>query len=106
MLIFGAKYFLTPIHGGVTRGLRTGWAAPPLSDLIASSDELPPVWPDPDGDVRGLSLEPLYPTAPRAARQSQAFYELLALVDSLRDGRTRESNLAAKELHRRLAEID
>jgi len=80
----------------------TDYAAPPLKDAIASGDELPPVWPWRDGDTRGIALQPLYKTAPVAALQDPFLYELLALVDAIRDGRARERKIAEKELINRL----
>jgi hypothetical protein len=62
----------------------------------------PPVWPDPEGSTRGVAFEPLYPTVPQAARRDPALYELLALVDAVRDGRARERKIAEKELVKRL----
>ena len=80
----------------------TSFAAPPLKDEIASPDELPPVWPWPEGETRGVALDPLYRTAPAAALRDPVLYELLALVDAIRDGRARERKIAEKELIRRL----
>jgi hypothetical protein len=80
----------------------TGYAVPPLSDQIAASGDLPPVWPDPEGTVRGITFEPLHRAAVKAARQDRSLYELLALIDALRDGRVRERQLAEKELSARL----
>ncbi len=101
-VVHGAKYFLAPIRGGITVGMPTCWAVSPFKGRIVSSDELPPVWPDPEGTVRGLSFEPLYRTAPKAAALDAGFYELLAIVDVFRDGRAREVALAKEELQRRL----
>lgn len=101
-LIYGARYFLAPKRGGEARGIPTAWAAPPLSGEVSSAEALPYVWPDPTGVVRGLSVEPLHPSAPKAAHSDPDFYELLALVDTLRLGGARERALAAKELHRRM----
>ena len=53
--------------------------------------------------MRGYSLTPLYPSVPAAAVRDAKLYELLALVDAIRDGRARERSLAAKEIHARLA---
>lgn len=100
-LVHGARYFLGPKKSGEVRGMPTAWAAPPLMNEITSSETLPPVWPDPQGEVRGISVEPLHPKAPTAARLDPEFYELLALVDALRLGNAREKALAEKELHRR-----
>ena len=66
--------------------------------MTRSADgDLPPVWPDPDGEVRGATLEPLHKAAPKAARRDPALHELLALIDALRDGRVRERQMAEKE---------
>lgn len=62
------------------------------------------VWPHPDGDVRGESFEPLYPTAVDAARRDERLYECLALVDALRTGRARERRLAIDLLATKLRE--
>jgi hypothetical protein len=44
----------------------------PLSALVTQPGELPPVWPDPQGNQRGVTVYPLYPTAPLAARRDPA----------------------------------
>ncbi len=80
----------------------TGYAAPPLNEVITQPDEPPPVWPYAEGKVRGYSLSPLYPSVPAAAARDAKLYELLALVDAIRDGRARERSLAVKEIEKRL----
>jgi len=100
-LVHGAKYFLVPKRGSEVRGMPTAWSAPPLSDMLDSGG-VPLVWPDPKGETRGLSLEPLHPSVPKAAALDPFLYELLALLDTLRVGGARESKLAEKELHQRL----
>ena len=102
-LIHGVRYAYPPERGELTRGMPTGYAAPPLNKVIAQPDEPPPVWPYAEGKVRGYKLVPLYPSVPKAAARDSRLYELLALVDAIRDGRARERNLAAKELDSRLA---
>lgn len=101
-LVHGVKYAFPAKRGDITRGLLTSYAAPPLNKHIEPGSELPPVWPFPEGQHRGVSLEPLYKTAPDAAVRDQALYELLALIDALREGRARERKLAEKELIARL----
>jgi len=83
----------------------TAYAAPPLSEQIAENGELPPVWPDAEGDVRGVTLEPLHKAVPKAARKDPVLHELLALLDALRDGRVPERQLAEKELSARLRRL-
>jgi hypothetical protein len=101
-LIHGVKYAFPPERGALTRGVPTGYAAPPLNKVIVGSSDPPPVWPYAEGSVRGLAFAPLYPSVPAAAVQDSRLYELLALVDAIRDGRARERNIAAKELESRL----
>ena len=52
--------------------------------------------------MRGIALAPLYKTVPIAAMRDPLLYEKLALVDALRDGRTRERKLAEQELKKLL----
>ena len=101
-LVHGVQYAFPPVRGELTRGMPTAYAAPPLSKRIVQSKEPPPVWPDKDSKVRGYSFAPLYKTVPQAARKDQELYELLALVDAVRDGRAREKSMAEKELAKRI----
>ena len=101
-LIHGVRYAFPPAKGHLTRGLPTSYAAPPLNSLVIQSDEPPPVWPDPEGEVRGYEFSPLYRSVPKAAANDKNLYELLALVDAIRDGRARERELAVNELTARL----
>jgi len=101
-LIHGVKYAFPPDHGGLTRGVPTGYAALPLKDIINQPNEPPPVWPDPEGNTRGYEFSPLYKTVPKAVVKDPKLYELLAIVDAIRDGRAREREIAIKELKTRL----
>lgn len=102
-VVHGLRYVYPPERGALTRGVPTAHAAPPLNAQVEAGDDPPPVWPDPEGTVRGEEFRPLYRSAPRAARQDPALYELLALVDAVRGGRARERKLAIAELEARLA---
>jgi len=104
-LIHGVKYAFPVERGEPTRGVPTAYAAPPLSDQISGSGDLPPVWPDAEGKVRGITLEPLHRAAVKAAQRDPTVHELLALIDALRDGRARERQLAEKELSARLRRL-
>ena len=101
-LIHGVKYAYPPDHGGLTRGMPTGYAAPPLRELIVQSDEPPPVWSDPEGQVRGYEFSPLFSSVPHACKVDPKLYELLALVDAIRDGRARERKIAVNEIQSRI----
>jgi hypothetical protein len=101
-LVHGVKYAFPARRGETTRGMPTAHAAPPLNQQIAGSSDLPPVWPCAEGAVRGSTFEPLHKAVPAAAVKDPRLYELLALVDALRDGRTRERHAAERELAARL----
>lgn len=101
-LVHGVKYCFPVEHGAITRGVPTAYAAPPLNQHIVQSSELPPVWPFANGTVRGNALLPLYKNAPEAALRDSRLYELLALVDAIRDGRAREREIAVRELSVRI----
>jgi hypothetical protein len=96
----GVAYAFPAERGGVTRGVPTAHSAPVLAELIATTDEAPCVWPDPEGRARGEALDPLYKTVPRAARNDARLYDALALVDALRAGNARERKLAAQLLRK------
>lgn len=98
----GARYAFPATHGGMTRGMPTSHAAPPLKDRIVQSGEPPPVWPHKNGTVRGIAFYPLYPTVPEAAGRNPALYELLVLFDAVRGGSPRERALALGLLDERL----
>lgn len=101
-IVHGLRFVFIPEHGGITRGIPTSHAAPPLSSVFLSDGDPPPVWPDSQGLVRGMSFSPLYASAPKAALADPILYELLVLVDAIRGGRARERSFATKELTQRL----
>lgn len=96
----GFKYVFPQQPGPLVRGLPTAHSAPPLNKLIQSQEYY--VWPDATGDQRGQAIEPLHPGVVKAAKSDEEFYELMALIDSIRIGRTREQSLAIQELKNRI----
>ena len=96
----GLPYVFPTRPGGVVRGVPTAHSAPPLRAKFMADDKY--VWPHAKGTAQGQGIAPLYPGAVDAALMDAALYELLALADALRVGRTRERNEAAKELAKRL----
>src|SRR5271169_4764336 len=101
-LVHGLKYAFPAEHGEVTRGIPTSYAAEPLKSEVLMSNDLPPVWPWHEGNTRGVGFEPLYKSVPQAALRDSKLYQLLALVDAIRDGRARERKIAERELISRL----
>lgn len=100
-LIHGIQYVFVPDRGELTRGMPTAFAAEPLVGKIVMPDEPPPVWPDPNGPVRGQAFSPLYKAAPKAAKNDAVLYQYLVLVDAIRGGRARERDMAINELKKR-----
>lgn len=103
-LLHGVRYAFPAKRGPVTRGIPTSYGAPPLARYFHSPDELPPVWPDPNGSTRGYGLEPLFKPIKKAVEQDPKLYELLALIDAIRDGRARERKLAEDKLKTLIAD--
>ena len=101
-VVCGAFYTYPAVRGGITMGFPTAHAAPPLKEMLVASNDLPPIWPHPNGNTRGQILLPLYESLPLAAQQDRQLYELLALFDALRAGQARERELAIKLLEAKL----
>lgn len=99
-LFHGFKYVYPQRPGAITLGMPTAISAPAFSSIVTGKDTF--VWPDPEGTIRGQTIEPLYDTVPGACRKDQLLYELLALTDIIRIGRVREVEAAGKELRKRL----
>lgn len=97
----GIKYAFPWTKGSETRGIPTADAAPPLRHQL-TQHLVPPVWASPLGTIRGVEIAPLHPTAPKVVLNDSSFYEVLALVDTMRNIRARESDLAWGELRLRL----
>lgn len=100
-LIHGLKYVFPPQLGTITRGIPTAHSWGILAKKIVS--DIKYVWPNEDGDTKGVSVYPIYETAPQAALKDEKLHKLLALIDTLRLGRIREQKLAIAELEKEMA---
>lgn len=80
----------------LVKGAATFHSASPLNEHIQSNENY--VWPYAKGKIRGQSIVPLYPTVPQAALKDAKLHELLALVDALPVGRSREKEFVIKKL--------
>lgn len=103
-IVHSIKYNFPVQLGAVTRGIPTSTGAPLFKDKIALGDDLVPVWPDARGELKGVALEPIHPAVTKALQiePDELFYELLVLVDAIRQGRSLERNLAIQLLKERL----
>lgn len=100
-LVHGLRYLVPCQLGPMGRGVPTAWGADPLRGLLSATD-LPPVWPEPAGRVRGPLVEPLADVVPRLARADPSIGEWFALIDGIRLGRARDRALATDELSKRI----
>lgn len=98
----GLKFVFPAKPGAPERGVQTGFAAPMLEGQLISAGQDIYVWPFAQGKERGLSVKPLFKSVPEAVQKDERLYEYLALVDAIRLGRQRESNLAIELLEQRL----
>jgi len=101
-LIHGVKYVFPVERGGSTRGVPTAEGALPLSKHFPQNLHLLPVWPHAAGLHRGISFSPIYKNVPQAALKDEKLYELLSLLDAIREGRAREREIAIRELTARI----
>ena len=90
----GLKYVFPVKPGPMGRGLATAHAAPVLAGKLLSGGEHIHVWEDALGSDMGQTIEPLFKSAPGAARKDAELYAMLALLDAIRLGNEREASLA------------
>lgn len=102
-IVHGLKYVFPAAPGKIMRGIPTSLAAPVMAGKLMSAGDVINVWPDPIGKEKGQSIQPLFKSVPKAVKQDPELYKLLALVDAIRLGNARETQLAAQlledELH-------
>lgn len=101
-IIYGLKYVFPTEPGAIVKGIPTAHSASPIKDHISSGADVY-VWASAKGSHRGQAIEPLYKTIPHASQDDLLFYELLAIVDTIRVGRAREIKIAIDELKKRLS---
>ncbi|SFN33916.1 hypothetical protein SAMN05428949_2485 [Chitinophaga sp. YR627] len=91
--------FVFPVQlGTLMNGMPTAHSHPFMRTHFSSEADY--VWPDARGFDRGVSIEPLYKNQVQAAKLDNCLYQMLALVDVIRVGRVRETNVAVDELKR------
>ena len=100
-LIYGLKYVFPTEPGAMVKGIPTAHSAAPINDHISEGSDVY-VWSYAKGNKRGQAIEPLYKTIPAIIQEDELFYELLAIVDTIRVGRVREIKIAIDELKKRL----
>lgn len=96
LLTHALKYFFPVEFGAPTRGIPTAWGYKKVFGVIRGVET--PVWPHKDGDVYGPSIPPIYKTAPIAIKNIPDLYPILAAIDALRIGSSREAKIAIQFL--------
>lgn len=104
-IVYGIRYVFPVKAGEVTRGIATSFAAPIFKDKLISLAELPPVWSDVKGNIKGVAIEPLHKNIRQAVNNDIVLYALLALTDAIRLGKPRERNLAIDKLSLLVTEL-
>lgn len=94
----GIRYVFPQIPGSIVIGIPTAHTHPFYKKHFTT--ELNYVWPDENGNTRGLAIQPLYKGAPKAIQEDEMLYKLLASIDIIRVGRAREVKLALEELRK------
>jgi predicted transcriptional regulator len=98
---YGLHYVFPQAPGSMVKGIATAHSHDFYAAKFAS--ELPYVWPDANGKIRGLAIQPLYKSVVKAVQQDEALYKLLASIDIIRVGRVRETKVAIEELKKTIA---
>lgn len=93
---YGLKYVFPQLPGTLVTGIRTAHSHPDFNKIFKG--EINYVWPDLTGDTRGLAIQPLYNKVVNAALEDELLYKLLACIDVIRVGQTREIKMALDEL--------
>ncbi len=102
-LIHGLKYIFPSEFGPNSIGIPTSFARPGFKFVRFKKDEIY-VWPHPEGELKGISLRPFYPSLPNACLKDERLYTLASLVEMLRSGRVREQDIAANEITKLIKE--
>lgn len=104
LMVYGIKYNFPGKLGEFTRGVPTAIGAPIFKNIVATGIDPIPIWPYALGEIKGVALEPIYPSIPKLLHHypDEDLYNILALIDTIRIGRPRERNIAIKMLEERL----
>jgi hypothetical protein len=90
-LLHGARYAFPAVHGPERTGLATAWTHPEVASLFTDGESPRGlIWSSDRGAVRGESLVPLFPNIPAVAARDPRLHALLAMVDAVRAGTSRE----------------
>jgi hypothetical protein len=89
LLVHGVRYVYPAELGPQARGIPTAHTKPVMGE------QTPYVWPHEQGQHEGTALTPLHHRVPETALRHKRFHDLVATIDLLRVGRSRERSFAA-----------
>ena len=98
LLLYGIPYFIPAQKGAPVAGVPTAWGCALMQAHYAKLGDAPPVWPSESGEVRGMSVSPIYKSAPYVSRDHSRMYLGLAAIDLIRLGRARDVEVAMRVL--------
>jgi hypothetical protein len=101
LLVSAVPRIFYATRGATGIGVPTSKWAPSLSSLAVERGGSPLVWPG-DGDTRGETVSPIYPSVPKAALRDPIVYELFALVDLARVGDGNEQKTASNLIEKKV----
>jgi len=94
----GLQFVFPQKPGTIVTGIPTAHSYGIFKNKIVS--DLNYVWPEENGQMRGLSIIPLYKGVTKAVLIDEELYKSLAAIDIIRVGKTRELKIAIDELKR------
>ncbi|WP_300604298.1 hypothetical protein [Niabella sp.] len=94
---YGLHYVFPQQPGTLIIGIPTAHSHPAFKAHFTTETDY--VWPDDNGSMRGLSITPLYKGASKAALQDSTLHLMLAAIDIIRVGQTRELKFALNTLY-------
>lgn len=97
----GIQYAFAVEPGRISKGIPTAHSAPVMNkQIIAENDQY--IWPDAKGSVRGQVIEPLDKRVAEIIKNDPELYDMLALIDAIRVGKSREKDIADRLLKEKI----
>ncbi|MBN1959429.1 MAG: hypothetical protein JW841_00660 [Deltaproteobacteria bacterium] len=105
-LIHGIQYAFPASLGKPARGVLTGYSSPFMRDdfNVGKNDDVY-IWPYSNGKDRGISIQPLYRSAPEVCLKNESLYHWLSTIDMLRLNRARQREIAIIHLQNLFKDI-
>ncbi len=96
----GVHYVFPQQPGTIVTGIPTAHSYGIFNEQFHSEEHY--VWPDESGTRRGMAVVPLYKSVPKAVKRDEKLHLLLAAIDIIRVGKTRELSVALEVLKKEI----